>query len=54
MGPGVQEATAPAHDGILFLPNPSGLVQAINGATGDMIGEYKRNLPADVTKFLLL
>src|ERR1700678_2738223 len=45
MGPGVQEATPLVHDGILFLPNPSDLVQAINGATGDLIWEYKRNLP---------
>ena len=54
MGPGVQEATPLAHDGILYLPNPSDLVQAINGATGELIWEYKRNLPADVTKFLLV
>jgi pimeloyl-ACP methyl ester carboxylesterase len=32
MGTGVQEATPLVHDGILFLPNPSDLVQAINGA----------------------
>ncbi len=54
MGPGVQEATPLVHNGILFLPNPSDLVQAINGATGDLIWEYKRKLPADVTKFLLV
>jgi PQQ-dependent dehydrogenase (methanol/ethanol family) len=54
MGPGVQEATPLVHDGILFLPNPSDVVQAINGATGDLIWEYKRALPADVTKFLLV
>src|SRR3569832_1995119 len=53
MGPGVQEATPLAHDGFLYLPNPSDLVQAINGATGDLIWEYKRDLPKDVTKFLL-
>jgi len=54
MGPGVQEATPLVHNGILYLPNPSDLVQAINGATGDLIWEYKRKLPADANKFLLV
>lgn len=54
MGPGVQEATPLAYRGILYLPNPSDLVQAINGATGDLIWEYKRQLPDDVTKHLLV
>src|SRR5690606_26595088 len=28
------------HDGIMFLPNPWGTVQAINAATGDLIWEF--------------
>src|SRR5207248_3665623 len=40
MGPGVQEATPLVHDGILFLPNPSALVQAITAATGDLTWQY--------------
>src|SRR5690348_3721996 len=54
MGPGVQEATPLVYRGIMYLPNPSDLVQAINGATGDLVWEYKRNLPDDVTKHLLV
>ncbi len=54
MGPGVQEATPLVHNGVMYLPNPSDLVQAIDGATGDLMWEYKRKLPADVTKFLLV
>jgi alcohol dehydrogenase (cytochrome c) len=54
MGPGVQEATPLAYRGILYLPNPSDLVQAIDGATGNLIWEYKRKLPDDVTKHLLV
>lgn len=54
MGPGVQEATPLVHNGILYLPNPSDLIQAFNGATGDLIWEYKRKLPDDVNKFLLV
>jgi alcohol dehydrogenase (cytochrome c) len=54
MGPGVQEATPLAYRGVLYLPNPSDLVQALNGTTGDLIWEYKRKLPDDVNKFLLV
>jgi PQQ-dependent dehydrogenase (methanol/ethanol family) len=54
MGPGVQEATPLVYHGMMFLPNPSDLVQAINAATGDLIWEYKRKLPDDVTKHLLV
>jgi len=54
MGPGVQEATPLVYHGMMYLPNPSDLVQAINAATGDLIWEYKRKLPDDVTKHLLV
>src|SRR5262245_41951976 len=54
MGPGVQEATPLVYRGILYLPNPSDLVQAINATTGDLIWEYRRKLPDDVTKHLLV
>lgn len=54
MGPGVQEGTPLVYHGLLYLPNPSDLVQAINAATGDLVWEYKRKLPEDVTKFLLV
>lgn len=50
MGPGIQEAVPLAYRGILYLPNPSDLIQAINGATGDLVWEYQRRLPEDVTK----
>ena len=50
MGPGIQEAVPLAYRGILYLPNPSDRIQAINGATGDLVWEYQRQLPEDVTK----
>ena len=45
MGPGIQEATPLVRDGVMFLPNPSDYIQAIDAATGDLRWEYKRNLP---------
>ena len=38
---GSQEAAPLAHDGILYVPNPRGVIQALDGATGDLIWEYR-------------
>jgi alcohol dehydrogenase (cytochrome c) len=48
LGPGVQEGTPLVYAGVLYFPNPSDLVQAIDAATGDLIWEYRRSLPADL------
>src|SRR5207244_150525 len=44
--PGPTETTPIVHDGVLFIYNYADKVQALNAATGDMIWEYKRTLPA--------
>src|SRR6185436_15534849 len=38
---GAQEATPIVHDGIMYLPNPRGVIQALDAATGDLIWEYR-------------
>jgi alcohol dehydrogenase (cytochrome c) len=50
MTPGLQEGTPLVHNGMLFMPNPSDVIQAIDGATGELKWEYRRKLPEDVTK----
>jgi alcohol dehydrogenase (cytochrome c) len=53
MGPGnVQEATPLVYNGVMYLPNPSDLVQAIDARTGDLLWQYQRKLPADLGKFM--
>ncbi|MEP7354117.1 MAG: PQQ-binding-like beta-propeller repeat protein [Acidobacteriota bacterium] len=52
MGPGVQEATPLVHAGVMYLPNPSDYIQAIDAATGDLKWEYKRKVPDDLGKFI--
>ena len=42
----ITEATPIVHDGILYIFNYANKIQALNGATGDLIWEYKRDLPA--------
>jgi alcohol dehydrogenase (cytochrome c) len=43
---GPTEATPIVHDGIIYIFNYGNRIQALNGATGDLIWEYKRDLPA--------
>ena len=53
MGPGnVQEATPLVYNGVMYVPNPSDLIQALDARTGDLIWEYRRKLPEDLTKFI--
>ena len=41
---GAGQAAPLVHDGIMFLPNPRGVIQALNAATGDLIWEYRPGL----------
>ncbi len=52
MGPGIQEGTPLVRDGVMYLPNPSDYIQALDAATGELRWEYKRKLPEDLSKFL--
>ena len=38
---GAQEATPLVYDGIMYLPNPRGVIQALDATTGDLIWEYR-------------
>src|SRR6266853_1846580 len=38
---GAQEATPLVYNGVMYLPNPGGVIQALDGATGDLIWEYR-------------
>jgi glucose dehydrogenase len=38
---GAQEATPLVHDGIMYLPSPRGVIQALDASTGDLIWEYR-------------
>jgi alcohol dehydrogenase (cytochrome c) len=45
---GAQETAPLVHDGIMYLPSPRGVIQALDGATGDLIWEYRPDEPASV------
>ena len=53
MGPGnVQEATPLVYNGVMYLPNPSDYVQALDAKSGELMWEYRRKLPEDLGKFM--
>ena len=51
MTAGIQEATPLVHSGVMYLPNPANVLQALNAATGDLAWEYKRPVPDDIARW---
>ena len=51
LGPGLQEGTPLVYRGVMYFPNPSDHVQALDARTGDLKWEYRRSLPADLGKY---
>ena len=49
---GSMEGTPLAYDGVLYMPNSSDAIQAIDAVTGDLKWEYLRDLPDDVYDFV--
>ena len=53
LAPGLQQGTPLVYDGVMYMPNPRDVIQAIDGTSGDLLWEYRRSLPADVDEFLI-
>jgi PQQ-dependent dehydrogenase (methanol/ethanol family) len=51
LAPGVQEGTPLVYNGTMFFPNPLDVVHAIDARTGDLLWQYRRQLPDDLQKF---
>ena len=47
MTPGRTQETPLVHDGVIYIQNSDHTIQALNGATGDLIWEYEYDLPED-------
>ena len=52
LAPGRQEGTPLAYDGVLYMPQASDVIQAIDAATGDLKWEHRRDLPDDVYEYV--
>ena len=42
MVPGLSQATPIVHDGVMYLPNPLNVVQALDAVSGDLLWEYRK------------
>jgi len=49
IGEGVQEPTPLVYRGVMYVPNRGDYVQAFDGASGQLLWEYRRVFPADVS-----
>lgn len=49
---GIQEGTPLVYKGIMYMPNPNDLTQAIDAVNGDLIWEYRRKIPDDLTQHI--
>ena len=45
---GRQQGTPLVHDGVMFMPNPNDVIQAIDAVTGDLLWEHRREVPDDI------
>ncbi len=52
MHPGTQENIPLVHDGVMFVANPKGIIQALDAADGKLLWEYRRPLPGDIEKYI--
>ncbi len=48
MRAGPQEVEPIVYDGVMFLVNVEDIVQALDATTGDLLWEYRRQLPPDI------
>ncbi len=49
---GHQEGTPLVHDGIMYFPGPADVIEAIDARSGEMIWQYRRELPEDIGNYL--
>src|ERR1041385_8074222 len=48
IGAGQTETIPVVHNGVMYVVNPGAIVQALDATNGNVIWEYKRNVPANV------
>ena len=51
--PGRQQGTPLVRDGVMFMPNPRDIIQAIDAETGDLTWEHRRDRPDDLGDYMI-
>lgn len=49
---GMQEGTPLVYQGVLFMPNPNDVIEALDAATGEPLWEHRRALPEDLADYI--
>ncbi len=52
MASGLQQPEPIVYRGVMYLPHTHGIVQALDARTGELIWEYRRNLPEGMGEFI--
>ena len=52
LAPGRQEGTPLVYDGVMYMPQASDVIQALDAVTGDLIWDHRRDLPDDVYEYV--
>ncbi len=50
---GRQQGTPLVYGGVMYMPNPRDVIQAYDAATGDLLWEYRRDRPEDLTEYII-
>ena len=50
---GRQQGTPLVYDGVMYMPNPNDVIQAIDAVTGDLLWEHRREVPDDVDDYMI-
>ena len=53
LGPGRNQGTPLVRNGVLFMPNPRDIIQAIDAVTGDLHWQHTRNRPDDLADYMI-
>lgn len=51
---GNQQGTQLVYNGVMYMPNPQDVIQAIDAVSGDLIWDHRRQRPDDLATFVKL
>ena len=47
-----QQGTPLVYDGVMYMPNPRDVIQAVDAVTGDLRWEHRRDVPDDIAEYV--
>ena len=53
LGPGRQQGTPLVRGGVMFMPNPRDIIQALDAASGDLLWQHTRVRPDDLSDYMI-